>query len=219
VVFVSTTLATAFLFYKSTKQSVISLAILMGWLVLQSAIAVSGFYTVTDTMPPRFALAIIPPLSLIVGMFATRRGRAFMDSLSPDWLTLLHVVRIPVEMVLYWLFVQGTVPQLMTFEGSNLDILSGLTAPVVFVIGYRLPYLKPWLILIWNFCCLGLLCNVVYHGILSVPGPLQRFSFEQPNIALTHFPYLWLPCLIVPLVLFSHLVVVRRLLKNRLRST
>lgn len=218
VVFVTTTLATAFLFYKSTKQSVISLAILMGWLVLQSAIAVSGFYTVTDSLPPRFALAIIPPLILIVGMLATRRGRAFMDSLSPDWLTLLHVVRIPVEMVLYWLFVQGTVPQLMTFEGSNMDILSGLSAPVVFAFGYRLPYLKPWVVLVWNLFCLGLLINIVYHGVLSVPGPFQQFSFDQPNVALLHFPYLWLPCCIVPVVLFSHLAVVRRLWLNKLRS-
>jgi hypothetical protein len=44
-------------------------------------------------------------------------------------LTLLHIIRIPVELGLYWLFIYKAIPQLMTFEGRNFDILVGLTVP------------------------------------------------------------------------------------------
>ena len=40
-------------------------------------------------------------------------------------LTLLHIVRVPVEIVLYWLFISKAIPGLMTFNGRNFDILAG----------------------------------------------------------------------------------------------
>ena len=89
----------------------------------------SKFYTVTTALPPRFALALLPPLVFIAGLFLAKSGRRFLDGLSAKWLTLLHVVRVPVELALLWLFLHGYVPQLMTFEGRNFDVFSGLTAP------------------------------------------------------------------------------------------
>jgi hypothetical protein len=55
----------------------------------------------------------------------------------------------------------NTVPQLMTFEGRNFDIMSGLTAPFVFYFGFIKKTLGTKVILIWNLVCLGLLINVV----------------------------------------------------------
>jgi len=87
-------------------------------------------------MPPRFGLLLLPPVALIIAIFFTAKGRLFIDGFDVKTLTLLHVVRIPVELTLYWLFVHKTVPQLMTFEGRNFDILCGLTAPVIYYFGY-----------------------------------------------------------------------------------
>ncbi|WP_276497069.1 hypothetical protein [Pontibacter litorisediminis] len=146
-------------------------------------------------------------------MFLTNRGRLFMSSLDPGVLTLLHVVRVPVEVCLLWLYFKGAVPELMTFEGRNFDILAGLSAPVVYYLGYMRSNRLPKVVLLgWNFICLGLLFNIVFHGVLSVPSPFQQFGFEQPNIALLYFPFVWLPGFIVPLVLFSHLATIRQLL-------
>jgi len=47
--------------------------------------------------------------------------------------------------------------------------------------------------------------------MLSAPSPIQKIAFEQPNIAILYFPFCWLPTFIVPIVLFSHLVAVRKL--------
>jgi hypothetical protein len=70
-------------------------------------------------------------------------------------------------------------------------------------------------ILIWNFICLGLLINIVVNALFSAPSPIQKFAFEQPNIAILNFPFSWLPTFIVPIVLFGHLTSIRQLMKYK----
>lgn len=214
IVFGLTTILTVFLFFKASNYSRIVLYLLCGWLLLQGAISLSGFYTVTNGMPPRLALAVVPMFIGIAFLFFTAKGKTFMDGLNVKTLTMLHVVRIPVEVVLFWLFLEGTVPQLMTFEGRNFDILSGITAPLVWYFGFIKNKLSPKIILIWNFICLGLLLNIVINAILSAPFSMQQIAFDQPNIAVLYFPFVWLPGCVVPLVLLSHLVVIRKLIRN-----
>ena len=192
------------------------LILLCGWIAVQTLMANSGFYIVTGTLPPRMALAVGPPMVLIAGLFLTRSGRAFLDRLDLRWLTLLHTVRIPVELVLHALFVAGLVPQVMTYEGRNFDIVSGATAPIVALLAFRQGEPRRGLLLVWNIVCLGLLLNIIAHGMLSVPGPLQQFGFEQPNVALLRAPFIWLPSLIVPVVLLAHLAAIRQLVRGRI---
>ena len=198
-----------FLVLASTRRRLL-LVLCGGWLALQAALAIPGFYKVTHTLPPRMALAIGPPLVAIVVMFATRSGRACVDALDVRLLTWLHVVRVPVEWGLHALFVQGLVPELMTYEGRNFDILSGLSAPMVAWLAFRKGRVDRTLLLVWNLVCMGLLINIVFYGILSVPTPLQQFGTEQPNVGLLYFPFIWLPAFIMPVVLFAHAVVLRR---------
>lgn len=222
VVFITTTILTLFFLYKSSRSSRIVLVITLTWLAFQALTGLSGFYKHTGAMPPRFILALGPPLLTIVLLFITRQGRAWVDSWNLQWLTWLHVVRMPVELVLYWLFLYKQVPQLMTFEGINYDILSGITAPLMVWQGFRKHQPHKTLLLIWNFICLGLLFNIVIHAILSAPLPFQQLAFDQPNVAVLYFPYVWLPALIVPAVLLAHLVAIKRLLqtaKKRLPAT
>lgn len=214
IVFGLTTVLTVALFYKATNNSKMTLAILFSWLAIQTVIGLSGFYIVTDTIPPRFLLLVLPPIFLIIGLFTTSKGRQYIDSLDIKSLTILHTIRIPVEVVLFWLFVNKAVPELMTFEGRNFDILSGLTAPAIFYFGFIKNQISKKLILIWNFICLGLLINIVANAVLSAPFPFQKFAFEQPNIAVLYFPFNWLPSCIVPLVFFSHLAAIRQLLNE-----
>lgn len=211
VVFIATTILTLFFLYKSSNQSLRLVTIATIWLVIQAVIGLAGFYTVTDVTPPRFGIAIGIPVLAIVVLFLSPKGRAWIDSWSLSWLTWLHIVRIPVELVLFWLFLQKQVPQLMTFEGRNLDILSGITAPLIALVGFRHRQPRKLILLIWNFICLGLLFNIVIHAVLSAPLPFQQLAFDQPNMAILYFPYVWLPAFVVPAVLLSHLVAIRRL--------
>jgi len=214
LVFGLTTILAVGLFYKATNNSRITLLILLTWLAVQAFIGLSGFYTVTDTIPPRILFLVLPPILFIVGLFTTSKGRQFIDSLDTKTLTILHTIRIPVEIVLFWLFIYKTIPELMTFEGRNFDILSGLTAPIIFYSGFIKKQLGRNVILIWNFVCLGLLIFIVANAVLSAPFPFQKFAFDQPNIAVLYFPFNWLPACVVPIVLLSHLVAIRQLLKK-----
>jgi hypothetical protein len=94
--------------------------------------------------------------------------------LQLDTLTILHVIRVPVEVVLFWLFLYKAIPEEMTFEGRNWDIISGITASVIFFLGFNRGKLWPSTILVWNLICLGLLVNIVATAILSTPYPFQR---------------------------------------------
>jgi hypothetical protein len=218
LVFGLTTIVTGWFFYIAAKNSGTTLVILLLWLIVQTIVGLSGFYTVTDTMPPRFLLLILPPLLFITGLFVTVKGRKYLDSLDAKFLTILHIIRIPVELVLLWLFINKAVPQLMTFEGRNFDILSGLTAPVIFYFGFIKQQIGKKIILLWNIVCLGLLINIVFIAFLSAPFPFQKFAFDQPNIAILYFPFIWLPCCVVPLVLLSHLAIIRQLLNRQMKN-
>lgn len=199
------------------KRSVrlVMLAIIL-WLLLQAILSFLGLYTdYPESIPPKIILfGVLPALISIVILFANRKGSLFIDRLSMQMLTYVHIIRIPVELVLYGLFLNGTVPELMTFEGRNFDILAGLTAPLIGFFGVGQSKMGKFSLLVWNFICLGLLLNIVINAVLSTPSPFQQFGFEQPNVAILNFPFSWLPTFIVPLVLFAHLAAIRKLIKH-----
>ncbi len=141
-----------------------------------------------------------------------------MDNLDLKWLTLLHCIRVPVELVLYFVFLKGLVPDLMTFEGYNFDILSGLSAPIL----YNLVFVNKKVglngLLLWNIVCLGLLLNILTIAVLSAQTPFQKMAFDQPNIGVTYFPLVWLPTVIVPIVFLSHLASIGQILSLRKKT-
>lgn len=212
IIFILITLLMVFVFYIASEKSKTAIAIILFWLLLQYILSIVGFYKVTDTFPPRFLLTLAPPLVLITILFLTTKGRDFIDQLNLKTLSLLHVIRIPVEVVLFLLFIHKAVPVVMTFEGRNFDIISGLTSPLVYYFVFKKRTWNYKLLLIWNFICLALLINIVIIAVLSAPFVFQQMAFEQPNIAILYFPFVWLPCCVVPLVFLSHFAAIRKLL-------
>lgn len=209
--FVLTTALAVGLFCRAVPRPWPVLIGLGAWALLQGGVGLSGFYTVSRTVPPRLALLLGPPLLAIALLLATRAGRRFLDELRLDALTLLHAVRIPVELVLLGLYLHHAVPQLMTFEGRNPDILAGLTAPLVWWLAFRRQRLGRRGLLVWHALGLASLLNIVVNAVLAVPTPLQQFGFEQPNVAVLHFPFVWLPGVVVPLVLLAHVAALWQL--------
>jgi len=212
ILFALTALLTLILFFRAAGFSKGLISIFSLWLMIQSILSISAFYQVTYVMPPRFMLLILPPILLIVITFLTKNGKNFIAGLDIGKLTILHIIRIPVELTLYWLFLHEAVPEVMTFEGRNFDILCGITAPLIYYFGYVKNVLNKKVLLAWNIICLLLLANIVSTAVLSAPFPTQQIAFSRPNIALLYFPFTLLPGLIVPIVLFSHLVSIRKLI-------
>lgn len=183
------------------------------WMIFQAAIAMGGFYQDTEVLPPRiFTFAAFP--AILFSTFIVIAGGRFADRLSLRTLTLLSVIRVPVELSLLWLYKSGQVPRAMTFEGTNLDVLSGLTAPFVAYLAFRGGRVNRRMLLAWNIVAMLLLTNIVATAVLAFPSPIQKIAFEQPNRAIVFFPFVWLPSVVVPIVLFSHLASLRSLLRK-----
>lgn len=214
VLFILTTIITIVVFWLATRKNNKVLYFLFGWMAIQAVIGLTGFYSNFEAIPPRFIFLLGPGFLVTAVLFFTKRGRSFIESLDIKWLTLLHTVRVPVEIVLYFLFVATLVPIDMTYEGKNLDIISGITAPLIYVIVFRNNTMKRKLLLLWNFISLGLLINILIIAILSARTPFQQIAFEQPNIGVTYFPFVWLPSVIVPLVLIALLASIKQLIKK-----
>lgn len=198
------------------KKTIPICIILIIWLIIQGTLSLKDSYTFDVTIfPPKILLfGLLPTIVMIVFLFVFKKGRVFIDSLPIKNLTYLNTVRIPVEIVLLWLFLNGSVPEIMTFEGRNFDIIAGVTAPLAAYYCFTRKVISRKAILVWNIICLGLLINIIAIALLSSSSPIQKFGFDQPNIAISNFPFSWLPTFIVPIVIFGHLVSIRQLLKN-----
>lgn len=199
------------LFYRSNNNSLSIVFIILIWSVIHGLLAYLGFYQDMEATPPRFALILIPTLLVIALCFTKKHQNWILRNRNTQVSTFIHLVRIPVEIVLFQLFIYKMVPELMTFEGRNFDILAGLSAPVIGFL-YANKKLGKKTLLIWNTMGLLLVSFILVNGILSAKLPFQVFAFEQPNLAVMYFPYVLLPATIVPLVLWTHLTDIIKLL-------
>jgi hypothetical protein len=222
IVFILTTFATVGFLLQTAKaagmQSLptrILLFVLPLWIVFQAVLAIGGFYQDSASRPPRIlVLGVLPSLAFI-GLYFIFFRVSFIERLPLKLLTILHVIRIPVEIVLLWLFIGNQVPQMMTFEGRYFDILSGILAPIVYFLVFRGGALRGWILIVYNILGLILLANIVSIAVMSLPSPLQQMAFDQPNRAVLFFPYISLPTIVVPIVLFSHIAALWKIAKGK----
>ena len=118
----------------ATVEAVLAFPALMLALmmIVQYVLASGGFFQNTHALPPRmFLFGFAPALGLIALAFLVAR-KSFVSALPIALLMIVHVIRIPVELTLSWLSQAGAVPEVMTYHGTNFDIISGVTAPLAF---------------------------------------------------------------------------------------
>ena len=181
-------------------------------MLFQAVMALGEFYLPTNIVPPRLPVfAVLPAVILIVVIFAA--GRDFVAELPLIPLTVIHAIRIPVELTLAALFEQGLIPREMTFHGWNHDIISGILAIIISLFAFRNRQPNRKLLIGFNIIGLLLLANIVTIAMLAVQSPIQKLAFDHPNRGVLYFPYVWLPAMIVPVVLFCHLASLYKLLK------
>jgi len=210
------TIFTMFFYYYSNKDSGKFLFFVGIWGIIHSIIAFTGFYQNTEPFPPRILFVLIPLiLALIFGLIPNQRNWVVQRrnlKRSP----FLHSVRIVAELMLFGLFVNKMIPELMTFEGRNHDIFAGITAIVVGVL-FAKNFIGHRFMLFWNIIGLGMILFIFGNAILSSETPLQQFAFDQPNRALLYFPFILLPSIVVPLVIYTHIIDIikhLRIIKN-----
>lgn len=206
--FIITTLLFLLFFYLGTGRNKRVLFASTFWLILISSISLTGFFLNTNTFPPRFLIVLIGNIAFIAFVYSR------LKSLALDYrkAMLVHALRIPIEITLYFLFLRKQVPEIMTFNGLNFDIIIGISALTFFMLSQLFKVnLSKMALLIWNVIGLLFLMNIVVIAILSAPLPIQQLSFEQPNIAVLSFPFILLPSFIVPIVVLTHIISIKQL--------
>lgn len=121
-----------------------------------------------------------------------------------------HAFRLPLELVLHSWAEQGTIPQTMTWNGQNWDIISGAIAIIVAPFAIRSRALA-WAA---NLIGFALLLNVIRVAALSSPLPIG-WGQQPPLLLALHLPYALIAPVCVAGALAGHIVLTRALLRPR----
>ncbi|MEP1032018.1 hypothetical protein [Ekhidna sp.] len=195
---------------KSITPSLV-ITLIVGWIFFICVQTFNGYFTNLSGFP-RLPLMVCFTLAAIAILFVWPRTRAILMEMPITTLHYIHIVRVPVEMVLWWLAVSRAIPMDMTFEGSNLDIISGISAPfaAVFMVGAQSKSRIG--AIIWNVIALALLINIVNMAVGYMPYYYTPTGGQSANLGVFYFPYVLLPTVIVPTIFFSHLVSLYQLI-------
>lgn len=200
--FLAITVVAIGLFYLATGKNKKVLAFYVAWLALIGGTSYSGFLQDTDAMPPRILLVLLPSLLAMVLLYKALPSH----TANPKYLLGIHALRLPIEVVLHQLYLQGKIPKLMTYSGWNFDILMGISAlGLLLYVWLGNKQISPTVFKFWNLAGLAFLLWIVGLAVLAAPLPIQQLAFEQPNIAILEFPFTYLPAIVVPIVFMAHL--------------
>lgn len=195
---------------KKSRYILRMIVTLVLWVLLVSAWSISGKMADFSIFPLNFAPIIVIPIIVAVIFISSKDTGEVLNHIPPANLIRLQSFRFVVEVLLWMLFIAGLLPEQMTFEGRNWDILAGFTAPIVAVLAVKGNIGKRGII-IWNILCLGLLLNIVITAILSTPSPWRVFMNEPANYVVAYFPISFLPGFLVPLAYYLHFMSLRQI--------
>lgn len=193
------------------KRPWLGAGIAFGWLALTGLLAAAGILQDFDSRPPPMAIVLISMNLLCLGIVFSSWGKGLAEEVSFSALIGVQAFRLPLELVMHQAADYGLMPPQMSYSGRNFDIITGLSALVLAIVLKRNPALSRGWIWVWNFLGLALLFNVVTVAILSFPLPFRVFMNEPANIWVTHFPYIWLPAIMVAAAFLGHLTIFRKL--------
>ncbi len=180
------------------------------WVAGVSVIASTG--ALVSFWPPRPGLVLIPTFAGAIYLARTSRH---LVALPLGILVGAQGFRVLVEILIHQAVIEGISPaQLSWSPGFNYDILSGVSALLLFPFVHRLPHTVLW---VWNTLALGLLLWVVTIAILSFPTPIQQFTPDNRWVA--YFPYILLPVVLVSAALMGHVLVFRKLLQSEVETS
>lgn len=183
------------------------------WMAVTGAVSASGLLEAPG-VPPRAMIFMVGVNLLVIVAVFSRAGTRLVEGLPVAALVGFQAFRLPLELVLHRWYGEGVLPVQMTYEGQNLDIVTGILGLGV---GLWLWKRGPSRVVVWlfNLVGFGLLLNVAAIAILSSPVPFRTFTEGPPVLLVFHFPYGWILPMCVAPALAGHLLVFRWLWRTR----
>ena len=93
------------------------------WLSFIGVLAYVGFFENFKTIPPRIALASVPPIILSLVLLRSKKFTTILLHTPMSWLVYIQSFRIVMELILWIGYRAGMFPFQMTFVGWNYDCL------------------------------------------------------------------------------------------------
>lgn len=202
-------LTARYLNYQTAVRLAVSLSL---WLIYSGLMGYWGVFRNITLRPPGATFLLVPVALFLLLIILRWRPDVRVLQAFPLWLLLgAQVFRVGVELFLHQLWMNGIVPKMLTFNGANVDIFIGASAPAVAWLSTR-GQVGLRVALAWNVLGLLVLANVVIRAILTAPGPLHMISTEVPNLIIGMFPFLWIPGFFVPLAVGLHWLGIQAIL-------
>ena len=191
----------------------LTLGLAFGWMALTGLLTLTTAFRSFEPPPP-FLITVLVGVIGVVALVLSPLGKEIVGGASLAGLVLFQGFRFPLELLMHRAYTEGLMPVQMSYDGRNLDILTGMSALILgsILLWTQLPKALIW---IWNVAGLGLLVNVVGVAILSTPVPFRQFHNDPPNVWILDVPFVWLPMVMVTAALFGHLAVGVKLLSGR----
>lgn len=178
------------------------------WMLLLTVLITTGSM---EKLPYHGLPLFFGPIVLIaLGVGLSPLGGRIAANVPVRFLVLFQAFRLSLELVLHGWALQGTIPETMTWNGQNWDIVSGTVALLCF------PWADRHRAVAWfaNLVGFALLINVMRVAIMSSPLPFA-WDVHPPLVLALHLPYTFIGPVCVGGALAGHIVLTRALLKPK----
>jgi len=194
----------------------IGAGVIAGWFVLAFVLAKQGLYEQdpATAFPPRIGPAIALPVVLGCALLALAPVRRTLARIPLQWLVGVQLYRVVGGLFLI-AYLQGDMPAEFALPAGIGDVLVGIAAPFVARALVREGIERAWpRVLAW--CMLGIfdLVVAVTCGFLTAPSAFQQLALDDPNTAITSYPFVLIPTFAVPASIILHVYVIGRLLRQ-----
>ena len=190
----------------SGKSGVVLLLALAAWMLVTGLAAYSGVLAKFDARPPPFIVLLLSVIGAAVVLVRSQVGTRLSAELPLVALVAFQSFRLPLELLMHEAAVQGVMPPQMTFTGWNFDIVTGVSAIIVAALGAPRK-----LVLAWNVLGSVLVAIIVTIAVISSPMFKAFGDGAAVNTFVAHFPYVWLPAVMVMFAFAGHAMIFIRL--------
>jgi hypothetical protein len=184
----------------------------VAWGALVLVLARAGvFATDPDTTAPVIVAGVAVPVVAGVALLRLPAVQRAVDRIPLEWLVGVQLYRVLGALFLV-AYARGEMPGEFALPAGIGDVLVGLAAVVVaYVVATRGVQRARWAVLAW--CAFGIadLVVAVGTGFLSSPSVLQQLALDDPNTAITRYPFVLIPTFLVPTSIVLHVYVIARL--------
>lgn len=169
------------------------------WFGAAVVLGLSGIVGEAPFLVPIVALGTIATCVVVY----SRGGelRRLGDEIEPRWPILLHAVRAPIGVLILLDASRGVMPALFANRAGPGDIAVGVLAVVVALVPMRRAMVAAW-------CALGIADLVLAFGTAQY---LLFVAKDERMRMVGELPYTLLPAFVVPVMILTHLLILRRL--------